>query len=118
MDFVKAFIIGGLICVIGQLLLSLTSMSSARILVLFVVGGAVLSALGLYGPLVEFAGAGATVPLLGFGHSLAQGAKEAVLAEGLFGVIAGGVIATAAGVAAAIFFGWRVSIIFTPKVRK
>lgn len=105
MGYVWAFIVGGLICVVGQLLIDLTSMTPARVLVLFVVSGVVLSALGLYAPLVEFAGGGATVPLLGFGHLLAQGAKDAVDASGFLGAITGGAKAAAAGVTASLVCG-------------
>ncbi|MHB8171435.1 MAG: stage V sporulation protein AE [Thermincolia bacterium] len=117
MDFLKAFLVGGGICVIGQLLMDMTSykITPAHILVSFVSAGAVLSGLGLYKPLVDFAGAGATVPLPGFGHALAQGAIEGVEKNGLLGAFAGGVEATAVGVAAAIIFGYLVAIIFNPK---
>jgi len=117
MDYLKAFLVGGGICIIGQLLMDLTSykITPAHILVGFVTAGAVLSGIGLYKPLVDFAGAGATVPLPGFGHALAQGAMEAVSKKGLLGAFAGGVEATAVGVAAAIIFGYIVAIIFNPK---
>jgi len=118
MVFVNAFWVGGLICVVGQLLLSLTRLTPARILVLFVTSGVVLGALGIYQPLVDFAGAGATVPLLGFGNSLAQGAMEAVRQKGLLGVVTGGVSATAAGITAAIVFGYLAAVIFRPGVKK
>ena len=118
MDFVNAFWVGGLICVVGQLLLSLTRLTPARILVIFVTGGVVLGALGIYQPLVDFAGAGASVPLLGFGNSLAKGAMEAVRQEGIMGALTGGVSATAAGVAAAIVFGYLAAVIFHPGVKK
>jgi len=116
-QIIPAFVVGGLICVIGQLLMDLTkpSFTPAHVLVLFVTGGAVLSALGLYEPLVKFAGAGATVPLSGFGHALAKGAMEAVDERGLLGAFSGGVEATAVGIAVAVFFGYLVSIIFNPK---
>ncbi len=117
MVYAKAFIIGGLICVIGQLLLLYTKITSARILVLFVVSGCVLSAVGLYGPFAEWAGAGATVPLLGFGHALAQGAVTGVAERGLFGAFTGGLSATAAGVAAAMLFGWLNAVLFSPKTK-
>ncbi len=118
MDFVNAFWIGGLICVVGQLLLSLTSMTPARILVLFVSLGAILGAVGIYEPLREFAGAGATVPLTGFGNSLVQGTFEAVRSEGALGILTGGLSSTAAGVAAAIVFGYLAAIIFKPRLHK
>lgn len=117
-QYLWAFIVGGAICVIGQLLLSYTKLTSARILVIFVTAGVVLTALGLYRPLVELAGAGATVPLTGFGYSLAKGVKEAVRQSGLLGAFTGGTMATAGGIAAAVFFGYIISIIFTPKTKK
>ena len=113
----KAFVIGGVICVIGQLLIDLTAMTPARILVLFVTSGVALTALGLYKPLVDFAGAGATVPLTGFGYSLAMGAIEAVNSYGILGALSGGVTRTAAGIAAAVFFGLLNALIFKPKAK-
>ena len=118
MDYVKAFLVGGAIGIIGQLLISLTNMTPARILVTFVTSGVILTALGIYKPIVEFGGAGATVPLTGFGYSLAKGVFKAVDEQGLLGVFLGGVTATAAGIAAAVFFGYLVSILFQPKVKK
>ena len=117
-EYGKAFLIGGLICVVGQLLLSNTNITPARILVLFVTLGVVLTVIGVYKPLVEWAGAGATVPLTGFGYSLAMGVKEAVNTEGWIGIFTGGVVATAGGITAAILFGYLVSVIFEPKTRK
>ena len=99
--YAKVFVVGGLLCVIGQILMQLTKLTSARILVLFVVSGAILTGLGLYKPLVDFAGAGATVPLTGFGYSLATGAIEAVNEYGLLGALSGGITRTAAGISAA-----------------
>ena len=116
--YVKAFAVGGLICVVGQLLLSLTNMTSARILVAFVTAGVILTALGLYQPLVEFAGAGATVPLTGFGYSLATGVIEAIGEKGFLGVFTGGITAGAAGITAAIVFGYLAAVIFNPKIKK
>lgn len=115
MDFVKAFIVGGLICVVGQILIDRTSLTPAKILVIFVVTGAVLSALGLYQPLVDFAGGGATVPLTGFGHSLAKGAIEGAQEKGILGAFIGGIKNTAAGISAAILFGYINALIFKPK---
>lgn len=102
---------------IGQLLLSLTRLTPARILVTFVTVGVVLSALGLYEPLVELAGAGATVPLTGFGYSLGKGAMEAVAEKGIIGAFTGGITATAGGIAAAIVFGYLFALICTPKTK-
>ena len=115
--YLKAFLVGGLICVIGQILLQTTKLTSARILVLFVVSGVILTALGVYKPLVDFAGAGATVPLPGFGYSLAMGAIEAVNKYGVLGALAGGVTRTAAGIAAAIVFGLLNALIFKPHAK-
>lgn len=117
MEYVWAFAIGGGICVMGQLLLSLTRLTPARILVIFVTAGVVLSALGVYEPLVELAGAGATVPLTGFGYSLGKGAIEAVQEKGILGAFTGGITATAGGVAAAIVFGYLFALICTPKTK-
>lgn len=113
--YIKAFIVGGLICVIGQILIDKTKLTPARILVSFVVLGVVLGALGLYDPLVEFAGAGASVPLPGFGNVLAKGVKEAVTQKGLLGAMTGGFTAAAAGISAAVFFGLVVALVFKPK---
>ena len=115
--FAKAFCVGGLICVIGQILMQLTKLTSARILVLFVVTGVVLTAVGAYNPLVDFAGAGATVPLTGFGYSLARGAIEGVQKYGLWGAFVGGIQKTAAGIAAAILFGLLNALIFKPHAK-
>ena len=118
MMYAKVFLVGGLICGVGQLLLLYTNLTSARILVAFVTAGVVLTALGLYEPLVEWAGAGATVPLTGFGYSLATGAREAVEESGLLGALTGGVTATAAGIAAAIVFGYLARVLFTPHTKR
>ena len=106
MNSLWAFIVGGLLCVAGQLLIDLTKLTPARILVVFVVTGVVLSALGLWDPLVEFAGAGATVPILGFGHTLAKGVEQAVAQQGIVGVFTGGMTACAGGVSASLIFGF------------
>ena len=115
MDYLKAFIIGGAICLIGQILIDKTKLTPARILVSYVVIGVILGAVGVYAPLVEFAGAGATVPLTGFGYNLAKGVKEAVNENGLLGVFTGGLKATAGGIAAAIISGLLVGLIFKAK---
>lgn len=117
MDYLKAFFVGGLICVIGQLLIDGTKLTSAHILVTFVTAGVVLTAIGIYEPIVKFGGAGATVPLPGFGYSLAKGALKGVKESGLIGVFTGGVTATAGGVAGAIVFGYIMAIIFDPKTK-
>lgn len=117
-DYLYAFLIGGGICVVGQLLMSYTKLTPARILVLFVTAGVFLTALGLYEPLVRLAGAGATVPLTGFGYALGKGAIEAAREKGVLGAFTGGVIATAGGIAAAVFFGALNAVIFKPKTKK
>lgn len=115
MNYIKAFVIGGIFCVIGQILIDKTKLTPARILVSYVVIGVLLGGVGLYEPLVEFAGAGATVPLTGFGYNLAKGVKEAVQADGFLGIFTGGLKATAGGIAAAVAAGLIVSLIFRPK---
>ena len=110
-EYLKAFVVGGLICVIGQLLIDYTSITPARILVLFVTLGVVLTAIGVYEPLVNFAGGGATVPLTGFGYSLAKGVQKAVTETGLLGALSGGITGTAGGISAAILFGFLCSLI-------
>lgn len=115
MDYLKAFIIGGLLCVIGQILIDKTKLTPARILVSYVVAGVLLGAIGAYKPLVEFAGAGATVPLTGFGYNLAKGVKDAVQQDGFLGIFTGGLKASAGGIAAAVFSGLLVSLIFKAK---
>ena len=115
MEYLKAFIIGGILCTIGQVFIDKTKLTPARILVGFVVGGVILSALGFYEPLVEFAGAGATVPLSGFGHSLAKGVRSAVAEKGFLGIFTGGLSATAGGITAALVFGFIIALFFKPK---
>lgn len=115
MDFLKAFIVGGLLCVIGQILIDKTKLTPARILVTFVVSGVALQLFGLYEPLVKFAGAGATVPLTGFGYNLCRGVYRAVMEKGLLGVFTGGLTAAAGGVCAALVFGFLVAVIFRSK---
>ena len=115
MDYLKAFVIGGLFCVIGQILIDKTKLTPARILVSYVVIGVFLSGIGFYEKLVEFAGAGATVPLTGFGHSLAKGVREAIKEDGFLGIFIGGLKATAGGIAAAITAGLLMSLLFKPK---
>jgi len=117
MDYFRAFIIGGGICVIGQILMDATKLTPAHVLVIFVTSGVILTAIGIYEPLVKFGGAGATVPLTGFGYSLAKGVMKAVDSNGILGAFTGGVEATAGGVAAAIFFGYIMAVIFDPKTK-
>lgn len=113
--YLIAFAVGGLFCVAGQLLIDRTKLTPARILTGYVVAGVILGALGIYGPLVDFAGAGATIPLTGFGYSLAKGVKTAVAEDGLLGVLTGGLTATSGGICAAVFFSLLVAVIFRPK---
>ena len=111
LDCIKAFAVGGAFCLIGQILIDLTKLTPARILVGYVVSGVILTAVGVYDYLVDFAGAGATVPLTGFGYSLAKGVEKAVTEYGLIGALSGGLTATAAGITAAIFFGLLASLV-------
>ena len=115
MNYVKAFIVGGIICVIGQILIDKTKLTPARILVSYVVAGVFLQAFGVYEKLVQFAGAGATVPLTGFGYNLAKGVEKAVREDGIMGIFTGGLTASAAGICAAVLFGLLASIIFKSK---
>ena len=117
LDCIKAFLVGGTLCLIGQVLIDYTKLTPARILVAYVVSGVVLTAVGVYEPLVEFAGCGATVPLTGFGYSLATGVKQAVARYGLMGALVGGITATAAGITAAVVFGWLAAVCSKPKSR-
>ncbi len=111
---IKAFAVGGGICLIGQILIDYTKLTPARILVSFVVSGVLLTAIGIYQPIVDFAGAGATVPLTGFGYSLAKGVEEAVEQYGLLGALCGGLTATSAGITASVLFGFIASLFFKP----
>lgn len=115
MDYLKAFVVGGLICVVGQILIDKTKMTPARILVSFVVLGVFLHLIGVYKPLVDFAGAGATVPLTGFGYNLCKGVEKAVSEKGFLGIFTGGFTAGAAGLCAAVVFSFLAALIFKPK---
>ena len=115
MDYIKAFLVGGSICLIAQLLIDYTKLTPAKILVGFVVLGVILGGVGIYQPLVDFAGAGASVPLLGFGNTLAKGVREAVKESGFLGILTGGLKATAGGITAAILSGLLVSLLFKQK---
>jgi len=115
MEYLKAFIFGGLLCVIGQILIDKTKLTPARILVSYVVIGVILSAVGLYEPFTEFAGAGASVPLTGFGHCLAKGVRKSINTDGVLGIFTGGLSATAGGITAAIFAGLLASLFFKAK---
>ena len=114
MIYLKAFLVGGVICALSQVLIDHTRLTPARILSGGVVLGVILSAAGLWGPVVEFAGAGATVPLLGFGHAMAEGVKTAVEEQGLLGAFTGGLTASAGGIAAAVFFSLLAAMLFQP----
>lgn len=118
MNYLWAFLVGGAICAVVQILMEKTKLMPGRIMVLLVVTGAVLSFLGWYQPLLEFAGAGASVPLLGFGHVLMEGVKDAVKEQGLLGLFSGGFRAGAVGTASALIFGYLASLIFKPKMKK
>jgi len=115
MEFVKAFVAGGILCLIGQILIDKTGLTPARILVSYVVAGVLISAIGMYEPFSEFAGAGASVPLTGFGHTLAKGVKEAVNEKGFLGIFIGGLKAAAGGITAAIVGGLIASLVFKAK---
>lgn len=118
MEYVKAFLVGGVLCIIGQLLIDRTSLTPARILVAYVVAGVILGGLGLYKPIIDWAGAGATVPLTGFGSLLAKGVKQAVAQKGLIGALTGGITAAAGGITAAVFFGFVVALLFKSKPKR
>lgn len=118
MEYVKAFLCGGVLCIIGQVLIDRTSLTPARILVSYVVAGVILGGLGLYQPIIDWAGAGATVPLTGFGSLLAKGTKKAVAEKGLIGALTGGITAAAGGITAAVFFGFLVALLFKSKPKR
>ena len=118
MEFLKAFLVGGSLCALGQILIDRTKLTPARILTLYVISGVFLSGIGVYAPLLKWAGAGASVPLTGFGHLLANGIREAVEETGLLGVFTGGFTASAAGICGAVFFALTVAAIFNPREKK
>lgn len=118
MNYIWAFIVGGILCAIGQVLIDYTKLTPARILVAYVVSGVVLGAIGLYDKLIEFAGAGASVPLTGFGNLLATGVKKAIAEDGILGILTGGLTASAAGITTAIISGLLVALIFKPKMKR
>ena len=115
LPFGKAFLVGGILCAIGQILIDKTKLTPARVLVIYVVAGVILSAVGVYGPLVEWAGAGAAVPLTGFGHVMAEGMRRAIDEKGLLGIFTGPFTAGAAGIAAAVVFGYLAAMLFRPE---
>ncbi len=118
MEYLKAFAVGGAICAVGQLLIDRTKLTPARILTCFVVAGVILGAVGVYQPLIDWAGAGAAIPLTGFGNTLAKGVKKAVATDGLLGAFTGGFTASAAGICAAVFFGIIIALLCKPKEKK
>ena len=118
MDYLKAFLIGGLICAIVQILMDKTKLMPGRIMVLLVCTGAILGAIGIYEPFIEFAGSGASIPLLGFGNTLWKGVKEGIQQEGILGIFSGGFTASAVGISAALIFGYLASWIFDPKMKQ
>lgn len=118
MEYLRAFLCGGVLCVIGQLLIDKTKLTPARILVAYVTLGVVLGGVGLYEPIADWGGAGATVPLTGFGYLLSKGVKQAVAEQGLLGVLTGGITAAAGGITAAVFFGFLVSLLFKAKPKQ
>ena len=117
MNFLIAFLFGGLICVVGQIFIDKTKLTPARIMVGYVVAGVILGGIGVYEAFIEFAGAGATVPLLGFGNTLAKGVREAINEKGALGILTGGLIASAGGITAAVVFGYLNAMIFKPKTK-
>ncbi|MCM1289115.1 MAG: stage V sporulation protein AE [Corallococcus sp.] len=116
--FIKAFLVGGGICLVGQIIINWTHLTNGKILVLFLIAGAVLEGFGLYSPLVEFAGAGASVPISGFGCALVKGAVESAKSEGFYGALKGGLAACATGISIAIISGYLVSVVFRPRTKK
>jgi stage V sporulation protein AE len=114
MDYIKAFLLGGILCATGQVLIDKTKLTPARILVLYVVGGVLLTAFGIYGPLVQWGGAGATIPLTGFGYALAKGVEKEIGRHGFLGIFTGGLTATSAGIGAAVFFGFLAALFSRP----
>ena len=117
LDYIKVFFVGGIICLIAQILMDYFKMQSPYVLVSYVTIGVILSFLGIYEPIVEFGGSGATVPIIGFGHTLAKGTKMAIAKDGLLSVFTGGLTACGGGIAAAIFFGYIMAVVFTPKAK-
>ena len=116
-DYIKVFCVGGVICVIAQILMDYFKLQTPYVMVTYVTSGVVLTFLGIYDKIVELGGSGATVPIIGFGYSLANGVKKAIEEDGFVGIFTGGITATAGGIAAAIFFGYMMAVIFTPKAK-
>ena len=118
MDFINAFWVGGTLCAIAQILIDKTKLTPARIMVIYVVSGVILTGLGIYEPIAEYAGSGATVPIIGFGYTLAKGVMNAIAQKGALGILCGGVSGAACGISAAIFFGFLCSVLFKPRPKK
>lgn len=116
-DYIKVFLVGGIICLIAQVMMDYFKMQTPYVMVTYVTAGVVLTFLGIYEPIVDFGGSGATVPIIGFGYSLAKGVMKSIQTDGFLGIFLGGTTATAGGIAAAIFFGYLMSVIFTPKAK-
>ncbi|WP_353654960.1 stage V sporulation protein AE [Clostridium sp. CCUG 7971] len=117
MDYLKVFLVGGTICLIAQIMMDYFKMQTPYVMVTYVTSGVILTFLGIYEPIVNFGGSGATVPIIGFGYSLAKGVMKAIESDGFLGIFTGGTIATAGGIAAAIFFGYIMAVVFTPKAK-
>lgn len=117
MDYIKVFLVGGLLCLIAQILMDYFKLQTPYVMVTYVTTGVILTFLGIYEKIVDFGSAGATVPIIGFGYSLGNGVKKAIETDGLLGVFSGGITATAAGIAGAIFFGYLMAVVFTPKAK-
>ncbi|WP_042276855.1 stage V sporulation protein AE [[Clostridium] dakarense] len=117
MDYLKVFLVGGTICLIAQIMMDYFKMQTPYVMVTYVTSGVILTFLGIYEPIVNFGGSGATVPIIGFGYSLAKGVMKAIESDGFLGIFTGGTIATAGGIAAAIFFGYVMAVVFTPKAK-
>ena len=117
LDYIKVFFVGGIICLIAQILMDYFKMQTPYVMVAYVTSGVILTFLGIYEPIVNFGGAGATVPIIGFGYSLANGVKKGIIQDGLLGIFTGGTVAAAGGIAAAIFFGYIMAVVFTPKAK-
>lgn len=117
LDYIKVFFVGGLICLIAQIMMDYFKMQTPYVMVTYVTVGTILTFLGIYEKIVDFGGSGATVPIMGFGYSLGKGVMKAIETDGFLGVLTGGVTATAGGIAAAVFFGYIVSVIFNPKAK-
>ncbi|MPM85231.1 hypothetical protein SDC9_132309 [bioreactor metagenome] len=117
LDYIKVFFVGGLICLIAQVLMDYFKMQTPYVMVTYVTAGVILTFLGVYEPIVEFGGSGATVPIMGFGYSLAKGVMKSIETDGFLGIFLGGTTATAGGIAAAIFFGYIMAVVFTPKAK-